>query len=176
MMGLTTEFKGKFELDKHLDPSHLAYLSAFNRTRRMKWSETALQDRPDPIREAVALPVGPEGAFFVGKEIEPLWEDPAISDYNSPPEGQPGLWCQWHPIDDGAALAWDGGDKFYCYVEWLQYLIDHFIQLWGYELNGEVTWESEVQYHWSEDLQNDAPCISLGKIMVEGNIVQVERR
>jgi hypothetical protein len=141
-MGTTTRFEGKFEFDKPLVLSHKAYLDAFNRTRRMKWSETALRDRSDPIREAVSLPIGHEDAYFVGEESTPIWEggDPAIIDYNSPPEGQPSLWCLWSPTDDGKALAWDGGDKFYSCVEWISYLIDNFIKPWGYEMKGCVIW------------------------------------
>jgi len=29
-------------------------------------------------------------------------------------------------------------------VEWLEYLISHFIEPWGYTLNGSVTWTSAI--------------------------------
>jgi hypothetical protein len=176
-MGIMTDFKGRFELDKPLDANHIAYLSAFNKTRRMKWSVSAIQERPDPIREAVLLPIGPEGAYYVGGETRIIWEagDPAIDDYNNPPQGQPGLWCLWSPTDAGKSIAWDGGDKFYFYVEWLHYLIDHFIRNWGYEITGRVTWESEVINHWSEEQQEDEPCISRGEIIVESNVITVNQ-
>jgi hypothetical protein len=53
------------------------------------------------------------------------------------------LWCQWTPNEDGSAIQWDGGEKFYNYIEWLQYLIENFISRWGYKLNGEVCWNGE---------------------------------
>lgn len=56
--------------------------------------------------------------------------------------GQPGLWCQW-VIDENNELIWDGGEKFYNYVEWLQYYIKHFFEPWGVKLNGEITWQGE---------------------------------
>lgn len=57
--------------------------------------------------------------------------------------GQPGLWCQWIPTDDGTAIVWDEGEKFYNYKEWIEYLIQHFLAPWGYVLNGVVQWAGE---------------------------------
>ncbi|MGI8899562.1 MAG: hypothetical protein ACR2HA_01300 [Nocardioides sp.] len=48
--------------------------------------------------------------------------------YNVPPDGQPGLWCDWVPCRDGCCLAYNGVEKFYGGVAWLRYLIDHFLK------------------------------------------------
>jgi hypothetical protein len=53
-----------------------------------------------------------------------------------------GYYCQWMPTKDGVALEWDGVEKFRHHVEWLEYHIQHFLQPWGYVLNGAVRWES----------------------------------
>lgn len=55
----------------------------------------------------------------------------------------PGVWCQWIPNREGTALEWDGGEKFYNYVEWLAYLIEHYIAPWGRTLDGEVEWQGD---------------------------------
>ena len=68
-----------------------------------------------------------------------------MTDSNKPPTGQPGLWCQWTPNDDGTAIVWDGGEKFYDYVAWLEYLVKNFLKPWGYVLNGTVNWSGEDQ-------------------------------
>lgn len=70
-------------------------------------------------------------------------KDKSILDNNRPSKTQPGLWCQWTPNKDGTAIEWDGGEKFYEYTAWLQYIIDKFLIPWGYELNGEVTYQGE---------------------------------
>lgn len=57
-------------------------------------------------------------------------------------ECQPGLWCQWI-INDENELEWDNGEKFYNYIEWLKYLIEHFFEPWGVLLNGEIEWSGE---------------------------------
>ena len=57
--------------------------------------------------------------------------------------GKPGFWCQWTPSDDMHGLEWDGGEKFYSYTEWLQYIVDHFCEPWGLTLNGSVKWSGE---------------------------------
>ena len=58
-------------------------------------------------------------------------------------DGMPGIWCGWTPTDDGMALEWDGVEKFYNYIQWLQFVIDHYVKPWGLKLNGEVTWHGE---------------------------------
>lgn len=57
--------------------------------------------------------------------------------------GFPGFYCQWVPTVDGDGIEWDGNEKFYEYVEWLEYIIKHFIEPWGLKLNGEVEWQGE---------------------------------
>lgn len=66
------------------------------------------------------------------------------NDYNDH-EGFPSLWCEWRPSDDGTTIhAEDLEDaSFWNYEEWLIYLIDHFLAVWGCALNGSVRWEGE---------------------------------
>lgn len=169
-MGYTTDFNGQFDLNKPLAPEHKAYLEAFSGTRRMKRDAYTTEDRPDPVRLAAGLPVGLDGGYFVGEgghagQGEWAWgskpETFGILAYNFPPNGQPGLWCHWIPNDDGTAIYWDGGEKFYDYVEWIKYLIQHFLTPWGYVLNGEVEW-------FGEDA-NDR-----GMICIQDNVVKVK--
>ena len=89
--------------------------------------------------------LGPQAAYFVGgRELSILYDDdPSILHCNEPPRGQPGLWCKWVPNEDGPVLVWSGAEKFYDYVEWLTYLIEHFLAPWGYFLDGEMTWQGE---------------------------------
>jgi hypothetical protein len=143
-MGYTTEFDGSFKLDKPLKAEHAQYLAAFNNTRRMKRNPVAAETLPDPVRKAVDLPLGPDAAYFVGGAgFAGQDPDASIVDYNLPPAGQPGLWCKWAPNKSGTAIEWDGAEKFYDYVEWLEYLVANFLKPWGYVLNGEVTWQGE---------------------------------
>ncbi len=172
-MGISTTFDGSFILDHRLLPEHSAYLAKFSQTRRMKWSVELLKDRIDPVREAVGLPIGSEGSYFVGGESRPIWQggDPAIIDGNQPPAGQPDLWCHWIPTEDGTAIVQDGGDKFYSYTDWLVYLIEHFLKPWGYILNGSVRGESDEISAWSEEAQAELPCIERSEIVVKDNVV-----
>lgn len=121
-----------------LAPAHARYLRAFAESRRVRLNaEKAVAPRVvDPVREAVGLPVGVDGEYVVAGGA------PVVDD-NTPPASQPSLWCQWIPTLDCTAIEWDGGEKFYYYVEWLSYLIEHFLVPWGYVLNGTVTWKGE---------------------------------
>ena len=172
-MGYTTDFHGSFQLDHALSAAQVAYLKAFADTRRMKRDVDITEFRPDPVRHAVVLPLGLEGGFFVGEGgvagqgeehyVNGKYTLPkGVVDYNCPPSDQPGLWCQWTPNEDGTEIEWDGGEKFYNYVEWLKYLIKNFLAPWGYSLNGEVQWSGEE----SGDL---------GIIVVKNNKVTTKR-
>lgn len=164
-MGYTTDFSGHFTLDAPLTKEQAKYLNQFSSTRRMKRATGSLEDLPpsvwgrhhevtrlvetlpDPVREAVGLPVGSEGAYFVGSENCGQEHDGTILEYNDPPEGQPGLWCQWIAEQDSEGnytlISWDGNEKFYEYTAWLEYIIENFLKPWGRVLNGEVEWSGE---------------------------------
>ena len=147
-MGYTTNFKGKFTLDKPLRPEHTAYLHAFADTRRMKRDPHKASMMPDQRRAAVGLPIGVEGGYFVGGTGFMGQDEDAScvrsnGDTNTPPINQPSLWCQWIPTYDRRAIRWDGGEKFYRYVDWLKYLVRHFIKPWGYVLSGHVRWRGK---------------------------------
>ena len=161
-MGYTTDFNGEFNLNKPLTSAQKNYLETFSYTRRMKRDEVIAAKLEDPVRTSVGLPIGQDGAFFVnGRGFGGQDEDESVTNGNCPPEGQPGLWCQWVPNSDGTAIIWDGGEKFYNYVEWLEYLIENFLNPWGYVVNGEM--------HWYGEDRDD-----MGIIVVENNVVKTK--
>ena len=146
-MGYTTDFSGRFELDKPLAPKMKKFLTMFNETRRMKRN----------VDEAF----GYDGEFFVfGTGSYGQDHDSTIVDFNQQPSTQPSLWCQWVPNEDGTAIEWDGGEKFYAYSEWLFYLITKILAPNGYTLNGTVIWQGEETG-------------DVGKIHVVNNVVTV---
>lgn len=129
-MGYTTDFSGRFELNKQLSPKMKQYLILFNETRRM-------QRTTDEV-------FGVQGEFFVfGGGSFGQNHEPNIVDFNEPPATQPSLWCQWTPSNDGMAIEWDCGEKFYNYTEWLVYLINKILAPNGYVLNGVVEYSGE---------------------------------
>lgn len=143
-MGYSTNFQGSFELDKPLTVAHKAYLEAFAQSRRMKRDAEIAEKFPDPVRIAADLPIGPDGAYYVGSAKNNMGQvmDESVIDFND--SGiQPSLWCQWVPTEDGLGIEWDQGEKFYNYVEWLQFLINHFFSPLGYTLNGEVKFQGD---------------------------------
>ena len=100
----------------------------------------------DPEREAVGLPIGDQGGYFVGGiGFAGQTDDASVVEHNHAPAGQPGLWCQWVPTEDSTAILclWDECEKFYNYNEWIVYLIENFLKPWGYSLTGNVDWEGE---------------------------------
>jgi len=142
-MGYTTYFGGTLSIDPPLTKEQVTYLNKFSDTRRIKRDPAKLANMPDPIREAVNLPAGVDGGYYVGSTSDFGQDEDAVTNYNSPPSGQPSLWCQWVVSDDGSTLEWDGGEKFYEYGNWLRYLIEHFFSKWGRTLEGEISWQGE---------------------------------
>lgn len=99
-MGYTTEFTGEVQVSPRLNAAERDYLRKFSQSRRM------------------ASPLGPYA----------LNTEDAAPDSNAVPEGQPGLWCQWVPNDNGSCLVWDGHEKFYRSSAWMTYRIDTFLR------------------------------------------------
>ena len=160
-MGYTTDFDGYFDLSPALSPEQVAYINKLGLTRRMKRDEAKASLMPDPIREAVGLPLGKDAEYFTGGGgFAGQDKDDSIIDYNRPGGSQPGLWLQWEVNPAGDTLAWDGQEKFYDYVKWLEYLIEHFFRPWGIEVNGEVEWRGE---EWEDT----------GVIKAGGHVVEV---
>jgi hypothetical protein len=136
---------GEFKIEPPLPGNHLAYLDKFSRVRHMKRDVKLLEKLRDPLREAVGLPLGLDGAYYVAGEI-PVDRDPTILNYNEPPLEQPGLWCFWAPTGNGESFAWRDVNKDYDYDTWLKYLIKYFFNPWNYKLSGKI----DCCYYFSE--------------------------
>ena len=76
-------------------------------------------------------------------------------------DGFPGMYCQWIPTTV-STLAWDEGEKFYNYIEWLQHLVKNFFKPWGKSLNGIVTWGGEDGF-------------DVGRIEIVNNLITIKK-
>jgi len=112
-MGYTTDFEGSISVTPPMKPELITFLNKFANTRRMNRTKG-----PDYVD-------GPD-----------FGED--IINHNTPPEGQPGLWCQWIPSEDGTEISWDGEEKFYLSPQWMKYIIDRYLVPAGHTCNGEI--------------------------------------
>lgn len=142
-MGYTTDFEGRLEIDPPLNEKEVEYLKKFNETRRM--------DRE-------------KGPYFVGGSgFAGQGRDADIRDFNCPPDGQPGLWCNLTPTDDGTALVWDGGEKAYSMELWAQYLIDHFLRpnAIAYKLSQKAAENGVQDVPVEQQLNGDSPLLFL---------------
>lgn len=106
-MGYTTEFAGEINVTPPLSAEECNFLNRFSASRRMN-------------RKKGAYYANPGNDFGQDREGD-------IVDYNSPPAGQPGLWCNWIPSPDGTKIVWNGTEKFYESEDWMRYIIEHFI-------------------------------------------------
>jgi len=144
-MGYTTEFYGKFELNKPIDQELAQYINRFSNVRHMKRDikKTKLI-YPNWKELCYKGDLGAEGEYLaIYSEDFGQEHTPDIIDYNRQPSTQPGLWCDWIVSDDLESIEWNGMEKFYDYDKWLIYIIDNFLKTNGYILNGEVEFQGE---------------------------------
>jgi len=131
-MGYTTEFDGRVSVSPPLNRHEIVYLLKFAATRRM--------DRT-------------RGPYFVdGSGPFGQGRDDDIQNFNQPPAGQPGLWCQWEPTEDGTAIQWNGEEKFYDSADWMTYIIDTFLKP-GAVLASELA-SPEPDRHYPEEFRH----------------------
>ena len=117
-----------------------------------------------------------EGQFILDrpltKEHKTILEVFAKSEHTPGEDGKPRnaecLYCQWVPTKDGGGICWDGDEKFYCWLDWLAYLIERYLKPWGYLLNGDVRWvgDGETNYLGKRVLDQ-------GTIVVRDNVIQI---
>ena len=144
-MGYTTDFKGRFKFNKPISKELAEYINLFSDTRHMRRNNQILKKLyPNWQDRCFFGCLGKEGEFFLDPEYD-YSNDESIIDRNEPSSTQPGLWCQWEISSDRKYLQWNGGEKFYNYIEWLQYIIENFIKTDPneYVLNGKVHWQGE---------------------------------
>lgn len=124
-MGYTTEFTGEVRVEPPLNHNEIGFLEDFIRTRHMN---------------RVKGPLYAPGGFDGTNDLD-------VIDMNNPGPTQPGLWCKWESADYGHVIRWDGREKFYDSVEWMQYLIDNLFSEKAREY---------VEVHHSGDKRLDA--------------------
>lgn len=162
-MGYSTDFYGSLQFNKPVAPWLAEYINKFSETRRMKRDPEKIKELfSDYGKLCFNGELGDDGEYFIGGlGFCGQTQDESVIDHNTPPKTQPGLWCQWVINEKENCLEWDGGEKFYNYEEWLEYLIDNFFEPLGYVLNGDIEWQGE-EYD------------DLGTIHVVDNLVTTE--
>lgn len=162
-MGYITDFFGEFVFDTPLTVKQIDYINAFSASRRMKRDSKVLWDYYAGKDGRIDVPAGKEnaeacygveGEFYVGDT------NVGVLNRNAEASTQAGLRCNWVVSEDGENLMWNGGEKFYNYVEWLLYLRNNFFIPWGKVLNGTV--------HWTGEDSDDR-----GKIVMLNNVIEV---
>jgi len=104
-VGYNTDFSGKINVVPPLNEFEISFIKEFSKTRHQ----------------------GYVGGPYVVTDFVHLTGGEVPGAQNTPPKGQPGLWCDWVSTDDGTAIEWDGGEKFYDSAAWMTYLIDTFL-------------------------------------------------
>ena len=139
-MGYTTDFSGSLKFNNEVSVELQEYINRFSNTRRMPRDNEKIKEIYPNWKELCFFgELGNMGEYFAPHTHN---YDASIIDHNGfAVSVHPGLWCQW--VIEGNELVWDGGEKFYNYIDWLYYLIENFFDPLGYELSGDITWQGE---------------------------------
>lgn len=141
-MGYNTEFYGSFCFDKPLTKEQILFIYNYSRTRHFI--------RPDVTPSKVMLDagindVGSGACYYALDDVDNKYHNEwtKYKNHYNDPGLCPGLWCQWIVSDSGLRLEWDGMEKFYNYLEWLNFLIENFFSKWNYNLTGFIKYQGE---------------------------------
>lgn len=151
-MGYDTNFSGELVMSRRLTEPEHEYLSAFLDTAHYARDTSKLEGIPDPLREAVGLPLGDQGCFFMGRDESVAsymiqYEDTLLEDYDyGPPVNLPDYGTDWYLgglMDGRDVLRHEDGKSRGLYTDWLAWLVENILTPWGISLNGEVTWDGD---------------------------------
>ena len=144
-MGYSTDFDGRIKINPPLNQAEIDYLNAFSRTRRMHREQ------------------GPFYVDFEGTRKGGYSEDEdGVINYNTPPPGQPSLWCNFEPTVDGTAIVWNQSEKTYEAKAWIEYIITRFLS------PEAVTKEQNIEY--IKDFQYNHICN--GEFLAQGEDIR----
>ena len=149
-MGYHTDFNGQFELefkDLGVQGEVTTLVNGLADTRRVARDNSKL----------------PEGDWGIEGEFYIVDDNLGVVDSSQPPRTQPELYLQW-VIEERKGnffLEWNGGEKFYEYIPWLEYLINSIFIPNKVILNGEVTWQGE-------------DCSDIGLIQIKNNKINIK--
>lgn len=178
-MGYYTDFDGHFTITPPLQDRHEAYLQVWLPMEHRAYYEDKLKDIPDPLREAVGLPIGPEGVYATCVESpdEHWTKDGIVLEPRTIGEREelrhltpdtaawcPTRYCYWTVESDDTGrceLQAPQSGKVYSYQEWLLFLLKKFFVPWGYTLNGQVNWNGEDR-------------TDMGVMRIEDNVLSVD--
>jgi hypothetical protein len=99
---------------------------------------------------------GIEGEFYIRNDKL------GVIDKNKPPRTQPGLWCHWIYDPSNYRIRWNDSEKFYNYVEWLEYLLNIINIFTECQFSGVILWCGE----------DKGDC---GAIIVKDNQIEIKK-
>jgi hypothetical protein len=140
-MGYTTDFEGFITSIKPLPKKIEELINGISSTRRM-------------ARDIKNY--GIEGEFYINNDKL------GVIDTNKPPQTQPGLWCNWIYDPSNYRIRWNGTEKFYNYVEWLEYLLNIINIFTECQFSGIILWNGGDK--------NDC-----GTIIVKDNQIEIKK-
>ena len=179
--GDATELEGYFKVNKPLDEETQFIIRGLRHGMSQKRDSQLLADYLGMSLEECLIKYGVDGQLYVkdnnvavichkGYIKQQITYQPWIGSFIPR--------FSWKYFPEEQAIRWDRSEKFYCYVEWIQYLIDYVLAPRGYVLNGHVETFNDADNgadqrdsYDEEDFARAADNDLYGYIDIEDNVV-----
>jgi hypothetical protein len=164
-MGYNTKFKGSLKLSKTLTKEQQKWFNDWTTIRKKHYDSNKLMEHYKGVG-SLDGDYGENGEFFgyIPNELrdgDNVWKSdysqwvngssdlmfPIEGKNNDSPSNQPSLWNNWMIVGD--ELFYNDGDKFYGYIEWLEYIRTKILSKWG------ITFEDGYKIKWRGEDKGD---------------------
>lgn len=126
------------------------------------------------------------GKFYLDKPLDSetyellwaLWEKYDTDSFPGEPPNRYESWrfCQWIPTEDRMHIEWDGGEKFYKYLEWINYINDEILIPRGYILSGSVSYQGEDDEDFGAICFDESICKTINNSQIKKLVEEINRK
>ena len=174
--GDCTELEGYFKVNKPLDEETQFIIRGLRHGMSHRRDSQQLANHLGISLEVCFKNYGVDGQLYMEDNDIAVMPRQRHEEERIP--NQPSTRFSWKYFPEEQAIRWDRSEKFYCYVEWIQYLIDYVLAPRGYVLNGHVETFNDADngadqrdYYDEEDFARAADNDLYGYIDIEDNVV-----
>lgn len=131
-MGYNTDFDGEIKINPALPKDIANYIRDFSRVKHIKRDPEVVPSLNDGKGLSYCFNgnPGPDGCYYIGKD-ESLGTGEEELDGLS-------LWCDFTVSQDGSEIMWNQSSRTIKALEWISFLINHFIAPFGHVCNGTI--------------------------------------
>lgn len=153
-MGYSTSFYGTIDISPALSEDMFKYIRKFSNVRHVKRDVATIPSLNDGEGLSFCFNGNPgtDGCYYVGEDRT---VDSPTSDADEPLDGL-SHWCDFSVSTTGDALVWTKCSDTKNGLEWITFLIEHFLKPLGHVCNGKMECQGdEFDDQWELCVENN---------------------